>query len=1632
MKNQLTMETTTLKTVFKKKCKINFTYFVVILLFLIFNSPQAYTQIFINEFMASNVMSTPEIHDFSDYPDWIELYNDSDKYISLSNYSITDDIKTPQKWIFPDNIAISPKGFIFLWADGLDEVPGRKLERPWDWDKPFTTKFYHIPFKLSKKGEEIALFDPQGALVDHIVFEAQLSDISYGRKPDGGDSLFYFGDPTPNKSNTTVSTLNTSFATAPSINREGGFYLGQADMEILPSGSTKEIRYTLDGSQPNENSRLYTSKFYIDSSTTIRAKSYGNNILPSKIETQTYIFDTLEFTLPIISITTDPKLLWNDTFGIYKNSIKQRKIPIKFEYFQPNYKKVLSVNSSLRLTGEYSFTYPQKSFTISSASKYGDKYLNYKFFKNVNNSKFKNIYLRNSGTPDNQLTMFRDAFCHSLVIDDMDIDAQAYQPAVTYVNGKFWGIYNIREKLKSDYFFYRHNADPNNLNLLEYTEYSRQHNGEIIVNKGDKNSYLELLNFIRNNSLKEIENYNYVSSKIDIDEYINYIIAQVFIGNHNWIVSNMKWWNENNETSKWRWILLDTDRSFGEEGVAQYNVLNNLLKGKTNWYNLQIKKLMENDDFKNEFIQRFAAYLNTIFRSEHTVHLLDSLQNNIRGIMKEHIKRWDIDYSSIKSMENWELYVGKMRQFAIDRPKYQINNLKSVFSLSGMYNLDLSKSNKNGKILINGVNIPRETMKNGKYFKNIPIRLEAIPNPGYKFVQWVGISDKNQITLNLFYNKSIKAIFAPTDECIVPSVIENDYTLDSSCDYYIAYGDINIKKGATLNIEQGVELRMGELANIIVNGSLNIKGTADFPVVIKSNSSVGADSWGGIIFDNASSVSKLQSLKILNATKGNIDLFPGVISGNNSDISLKKVEISNALKPFYSEFGNIKIDSCLFHSNNTVDVINIKYADTAIIQNCIFKDINSKDADAIDLDGVAFGIVKNNYIYGFTGPNSDGIDLGESCSNITIDHNYICNILDKGISIGQGSKAVIINNTIIGCGQGIGIKDFNSFADIDHNTFYKNDYSVSCFEKNIGAGGANAKINNSILSSSTVAPYFVDKKSKIAISYSISDTKTLPGSGNLNMDPLFKNESQLNLELLSNSPCINKGDPNSPKDSDGTRTDMGAKFMYQGYDTKYSIVINEINYHSGEEDSGDWVEFHNYGDNKIDLSNWVFMDDKNSHKYLIPQNTILNPNSYLVLVNDREKFNKIYGSDIKPVGEFSFSLDNKSDIVRLFDSKFKEIDFVEYKDTTPWSTFADGNGGSLLLMDYTKDNSLASSWFNKFGFPTPGFSNDSVSIDFKYHYKYGGCSGILEFINNSKGMINSWYWNIEDKQIYNKAFITHKFQSKGTKTVSLNISSNKANLEKSKYIKVVRVLDLPEIENQFSCSSKSFELEAKSKNKKIKWYSSKENDNYFWIGNIYKTPKLNSSKTYYVSSFLYTNCTSDRVPIKAEVFDTIIADFTNIIKKNKVIFENKSLNPKKSIWDFGDNTKEESNELIVKHLYSEQSGYKVKLYVEGIEGKCKDSTSTSINILELDDSPLSYISIYPNPTKGLLTLEFLQKSNVRLMLFDIKGKLKYEKSLKNTKDKTYLKLDISNYPNGLYLLEIKEGDIIATKKIFKY
>lgn len=706
--------------------------------------------------MASNIY-TQLNPDYSDFEDWIELYNSGDTPVSLSGIFLTDDFRAPLKWQLPHYAVIPPKGFFIIWADDLNHDN-------------------HASFKLFENGEQIGLYRSDGTVIDSVSFGRQLDDVSYGRFPDGSDNWCFFAQPTFNRSNAAPGISSSSQASPPDFSPQGGLYSsGQYITIIADPGAT--IRYTVDGSLPTNQSLIYTNPIFIATTTALRARAFQDDMLPSKPVTHTYVINEPS-TLPVISITTPPEFLFDEEIGITvgipvadtigapppfdpdANFWNKWERPVHIEYYEPDGDPGFRQDAGIAIFGGFfGRQIRQKAFTLFARDKYGDSDFDYPLFPDKSIDSFKRFLLRCSSNDFNS-TFIRDAMMNTLVIGQMDVDYQAYQPAIVYINGAFWGLYNIREKTNQFYPESNYNIDADNVDLIEGID-STAH--------GDGSHYQQLIQFVKTNDMTLPLNYQYLQTQMDVSEFMNYFITEIYVNNQDWLHHNIKCWREHSATGKWRWLLYDLDWGFGGEDVRiptpyVHNAIQWVLEhGEAS---ILFQRLILNEDFKNEFVQRFATHLNLTFNPPRVHRIIEKMVQRITPAMPRHIERW----GAIQSMAYWHEHLHRLFEFAQNRPSFVFRHLEETLHLDGKAELIIEVSDSAaGWITVNEVPGPTPILA-GLWFKNIPLRIQAHPNRGWRFVRWEGKypSNADKISLTLTDHTFMRAVFEPSSQ---PSIV---------------------------------------------------------------------------------------------------------------------------------------------------------------------------------------------------------------------------------------------------------------------------------------------------------------------------------------------------------------------------------------------------------------------------------------------------------------------------------------------------------------------------------------------------------------------------------------------------------------------------------------------------------------------------------------------------------------------------------------------------------------------------------------------------------------------------------------------------------------------------------------------
>lgn len=583
------------------------------------------------------------------------------------------------------------------------------------------------------------------------------------------------------------SQNNLVFPQTITFQPEGGFYDSNQEVTLSHADPEARIHYTLDGSLPNEESELYDTPIRIEQSQVIRAIAYFKVDSVSRVEASTYLMNEPETEWPVVAMTIDPGMLFDSISGLFElgvnneltglanygaNFWNRREHFMNLEIFEKDSTCVYRSPCGFRLFGGMSRTFPQKSIAVVSRLRYGDKRFKHRFFKQTKLKKFKHLILRNAGSDWNR-AHGRDAIINSMV-DDWGLDKQAYQPCHIYLNGTYWGIYYIREKINT-YFLASHHkgVDPDTIDLIEH---------RWALRKGSKKAYTEMLQFIEESDMSDKENYDFLATLMNVTNYADYKLLEIFIDNVD-AGGNIKFWRADTyDGGRWNWILYDTDWGFGLMKHDAY--LSNSLAFHTEangpdwpnppWSTLILRKLLDNKEFERLFLNRFCDRLNTSFRTDSMLSKIEQHYNLMQPEMERQFQRWN------SSRRTWDIHYNRMISFAEKRPDIMWGQVMERFN-TGEKVLLRTTAEGRGRVMIND-NIKSSYAKpfEGYYFENIPVSLNAQPRLGYRFSHWEGTDIKSPyLTVNLKGKEevSLKAVFIPLETVLEDSIIFNEVSV---------------------------------------------------------------------------------------------------------------------------------------------------------------------------------------------------------------------------------------------------------------------------------------------------------------------------------------------------------------------------------------------------------------------------------------------------------------------------------------------------------------------------------------------------------------------------------------------------------------------------------------------------------------------------------------------------------------------------------------------------------------------------------------------------------------------------------------------------------------------------------------
>lgn len=417
-----------------------------------------------------------------------------------------------------------------------------------------------------------------------------------------------------------------------------------------------------------------------------------------------------------------------------------------FELFE-NGEKVVDQNVGIRVKGAYSRNAVQKSFNIIARMDYGKAELEYDFFdgtatKAKNGKKIKtfdSVTIRNGGN-DVGAAYFRDTINQSLVADRA-FAHQAMSECVLFIDGEFWGVYQLTEKVSDDYISSHYGIKKSDVVIVKNDELEEG-------TEADFNEWNSLISQFASADMTNASNYSQFCEKFDIRSFVDYFTAQIYWSNSDWPQNNLAAWKTNalDETNpyadgKWRMVLFDTESGQGLYNSANNNVNSNpfsRISMNNDSMSRLFNNLLKNDDFRKQFELTMMDLANYNFDPEKVTPVIEHYKNTYKQQILDTYERFFSDsQSGQRGEEKLNNEYNTITNFYKGREQYVTQNMKQALKLTGnLANLSISNSADKGTVCVNTLTLDGLSSWSGEYFTDFPVTVKAVANEGSTFDHW--------------------------------------------------------------------------------------------------------------------------------------------------------------------------------------------------------------------------------------------------------------------------------------------------------------------------------------------------------------------------------------------------------------------------------------------------------------------------------------------------------------------------------------------------------------------------------------------------------------------------------------------------------------------------------------------------------------------------------------------------------------------------------------------------------------------------------------------------------------------------------------------------------------------------------
>ncbi len=726
---------------------------ILLALFVAF-SASGQAQVVINEYSCSNANGPTDA--FGLREDWVELYNSGASAYDLSGLFLSDNPNNLQKFEIPAGASVPAGGYTLIFFSGRGILSGTQI---------------HPSFTLTQtKNETIILTSSSGAVVDSITMTKMTQkDHSYGRTTNGAATWSLFTTPTPNAANAGAVNYYTA---KPTMSVAPGFYTGTQNVTIATTDGTATIYYTTDGTTPTTASTVYSGPVSITSTTVLRARCFSSapSTPASFVETNTYFINS-PHTIPVMSISGDQVTdFLNDVApGAFSNNFDGA-----FELFDVGGAFIDEGEGYYNKHGNDSWAYDQRGFDFVMRDEYGYNYaVQHDIFAEKSRDEYQKLIVKaaaNDNYPASGGAHLRDAYVHTIsAIGDLRLDERTSEFMILYVDGEYWGLYDVREKVDDhDFTSYYYNQGKYEMEFIKTWGGTWAEYGDPAMTEWN-----DIYTYITTNDMSIQANYEYVKTKYNVGSLIDYVVLNSFVVTSDWLNWNTAWWKGNNplgDKKTWRYALWDNDATFGHyinyTGVPSTTPdadpcnVETLSGGSDPEGHITIlNALFLNAEFHQEYITRYADLSNGVFSCPQMHAILDSMVAVMTPEMTGQTAKWG------GTVTGWQANVQTLKDYIDARCAAISSGMVDCYNLTGPFDLTVNVDPPgSGEVKVNSEWVPYYPWT-GVYYGNITTLFKANAFTGYTFDYWESTNhtftqpDSLNDTLNLTMSDSVIAHF---------------------------------------------------------------------------------------------------------------------------------------------------------------------------------------------------------------------------------------------------------------------------------------------------------------------------------------------------------------------------------------------------------------------------------------------------------------------------------------------------------------------------------------------------------------------------------------------------------------------------------------------------------------------------------------------------------------------------------------------------------------------------------------------------------------------------------------------------------------------------------------------------------